>query len=200
MDRKKSLIISVAMLAVFAVILTIGVLTENKGKNNIAEPTPTASSIDEQKTEQDTESKETSEEAPVNNEPSEPQILTIDNCAELADILQLKNPEDVSVKTFAEKYKNQTIEFDANIVSVTNYKDYDTRYDILISSGDYNESTMYGPNFKFENVNTADMDIDDLFLPDYISVGNNIHVVAEVEGYDESSGIFELDPVSVQKR
>lgn len=200
MDRKKSLIISVAMLAVFAVILTIGVLTENKGKNNIAEPTPTASSIDEQKTEQDTESKETSEEAPVNNEPSEPQILTIDNCAELADILQLKNPEDVRVKTFAEKYKNQTIEFDANIVSVTNYKDYDTRYDILISSGDYNESTMYGPNFKFENVNTADMDIDDLFLPDYISVGNNIHVVAEVEGYDESSGIFELDPVSVQKR
>ena len=119
------------------------------------------------------------------------------------DILVVEHIEKrYDLRNFAEKYKNQIIEFDACITYLTNHGDNDTRYDLLLSAGDYvDENTVNpGPIFKFEDVNTYGMGIEDLYLPDYISIGSNIHVTAEIQSFSENEGVFFLNPVKVIPR
>lgn len=132
--------------------------------------------------------------APVSNN------LTVDNCPELAAMLNNKADIDPSYSAFATKYKGQIIEFDGRIDHVMNHGNYDTRYDILLSAGDYNPNSMRGPAFKFEDVACYDMDLDTLFLEDEIWVGRNVHIVAYVKNYNSNSGLFFLDPISVEGR
>ncbi len=128
--------------------------------------------------------------------------LTIDNCEDFANILKCSSEFDSSYSTFAETYIGQTIEFNGCITYLTNHGDYNTRYDILISAGDYvNADTANpGPIFKFEDVGLNDLGIKDLYLPDYVSVGNNISIQAIVIEFDENSGIFKLAPVLIESR
>lgn len=127
-------------------------------------------------------------------------ILTIENCSELSEILSLKDPADQRIKIFADKYSGKKIKFDANILYVGNHETYKTRYDISISAGDYSETSLVGPNFQFVDVNVSNLGIKDLYLPDYIAMGNNICVIAEVKGYDDTTQIFELTPIEVTQR
>ena len=128
-------------------------------------------------------------------------VLTVKNSEDLKALLEVRDPGDPYVSEFAEKYDDREIEFDACIVSILNHEDYDTRYDILIYVGDYEgEGFGYGPSFQFEDVGVYDLGVDDLYLPDYISEGRNVHVVAKVDEYEESSQLFKLDPVSVTAR
>lgn len=128
-------------------------------------------------------------------------VLTVENSEDLKALLEVRDPGDPYVSEFAEKYDDREIEFDACIVSILNHEDYDTRYDILIYVGDYEgEGFGYGPSFQFEDVGVYDLGVDDLYLPDYISEGKNMHVVAKVDEYEESSQLFKLDPVSVTAR
>lgn len=136
------------------------------------------------------------------SEQVEDTILTIDNCEDFASIL-LKDAEvDSSYSDFAEAYKGRTIEFDGCITYLTNHDNYDTRYDILLSAGDYaNEDTAnLGPVFKFEDVNTLNLGIEDLFLPEFVNIGNNVHVIAEIKSFNSDTGLFFLNPVSVTER
>lgn len=128
-------------------------------------------------------------------------VLTVENSEDLKALLEVRDPGDPYVSEFAEKYDDREIEFDACIVSILNHEDYDTRYDILIYVGDYEgEGFGYGPSFQFEDVGVYDLGVDDLYLPDYISEGRNIHVVARVDEYEDRSQLFKLDPVSVTAR
>lgn len=126
--------------------------------------------------------------------------LTAENCPELADLLQLKDPMDPSVSAFAEEYKDKTVEFDGCIWSILNHGDYNTQYDILIGAGDFDPNVAYGPSFQFVDVNTSDMELDSLFLDEVLAAEDNVHVIAKVCEYDEDTGLFELDPVSVEVR
>lgn len=128
-------------------------------------------------------------------------ILTVDNSPELAAILSLKADMDQSYADFAEAHKNQVIEFNGCITYLTNHDNYDTRYDLLISAGDYvDENTANpGPTFKFKDVGVYDLG-DGLTLADYIKVGSNVRIQAKVRSYNSDTGLFELDPVSVEAR
>lgn len=128
-------------------------------------------------------------------------ILTVDNSPELAAILSLKADMDQSYADFAEAHKNQVIEFEGCITYLTNHDNYDTRYDLLISAGDYvDENTANpGPTFKFKDVGAYDLG-DGLTLADYIKVGSNVRIQAKVRSYNSDTGLFELDPVSVEAR
>ncbi len=141
------------------------------------------------------QSKEPVEEPTVKDE-----TLTIDNCEELSSVLQLKDSADPSVKEFADKYKGQKIEFDGRIDYVTQHENYKTRYDLLMSSGDYDENTQLGPTFQFSDVGLQELGIKDLYLPAFVKVGSNVKIVAEVKTYNEDSGLFILKPVSIQER
>lgn len=144
-----------------------------------------------------TNSSETAGDKPEQSE----NITTINN-EELVAVMAVKNEYDPIVGEFVEKYKGQTIEFDGCLILVENHENYDTRYDILLSAGDYvNEETVNpGPLFKMEDVNNTDMGISDLYLPDFVSVGSNVHVVAKIVEYDSDRGLFMLDPVLVEAR
>ena len=71
-----------------------------------------------------------------------------------------------------------------------------TRFDYLVSAGDYDPDHMIGPAFKFEDVNYYDLNTD----LEAVSVGLNVYIVAEVEYFDSNSEFFYLDPVSVTGR
>ncbi len=128
-------------------------------------------------------------------------ILTTENCQEFASILTLKADMDPLYGEFAEKYKGRVVEFDGCITYLTNHGDYKTRYDLLLSAGDYvNEDTQNaGPNFRFSNVGIYELG-DGLVIADYIKIGGNVHVVAKVEGYNSNTGIFDLHLSSIDAR
>jgi hypothetical protein len=132
--------------------------------------------------------------------PEEPENLTIENCADLFTILELKNEFDQKIKDFAKEYVGQTIEFDGHIGYINNHGSYKTRYDILIGAWDYSEETFSGPNFQFSDVGIHDLGLSDLFLPDFVTMGSNIHIIAKVVKYNEMSGLFILDPVLIGPR
>lgn len=146
------------------------------------------------------ETSETDSEFVSTEEPAV-DILTVDNSPELAAMLSLKADMDQSYADFAEAYKNQVIKFDGCITYLTNHDNYDTRYDLLISAGDYvDENTANpGPTFKFKDVGVYDLG-DGLTLADYIKVGSNVRIQAKVRSYNSDTGLFELDPVSVEAR
>lgn len=118
----------------------------------------------------------------------------------MANLLQLKDPADPSVKDFANKYKGKIIEFDGRIDYLTQHENYKTRYDILVSAGEYDENTQIGPTFQFSDVGLQELGIKDLYLPEFVKVGSNIRIVSKVETYNEDTGIFRLSPISIQER
>lgn len=128
------------------------------------------------------------------------EILTVDNCKELAEILSTKDESDPLIKEFAQKYAGRTIEFDGNTAYVSNHGNYKTRFDYLIYAGDYSKTTFSGPNFQFRDVNYNDLHLTGDNVPDTFGVGLNIHIIATVEEYSETSGLFQLKPVSIKMR
>ncbi|WP_347223666.1 DUF4839 domain-containing protein, partial [Bacteroides congonensis] len=149
---------------------------------------------EEKTTPEETQSSET-EEPPVPN-------LTVNNCEELATMLAVEAEIDSLYSEFAEAHKESVIEFDGCITYIVNHDDYDTRYDILLSAGDYidDDTVNPGPVFKFEDVNTMNLGIEDLFLPEFVKAGSNIHVVAKVKNFNEDTGLFFLEPVTITER
>lgn len=135
--------------------------------------------------------------APEVSEPApEKETLTVGNNADLAALLVGTDCGEDTVGVFARKYRGQTIEFDANIGAMNKHDDYDTRYDFLVLSGDYSETTSNGgPNFQFRDVGTLDLHLTGSNVPDSIGAGTNLHVVARVGEYIDRQCLFLLDPV-----
>ena len=134
-------------------------------------------------------------------EAEEGEVITVDNNEEFAELLNLGDPGDPKVKKFASKYAFRTIEFDGNIAHMMNHGDYTTRYDFLIAPWDYSETSISGPSFKFEDINVVwDLNLIGDNVPDTIGIGDNLHFVAKIINYDETSQLFYLDPVSTEVR
>lgn len=138
----------------------------------------------------------------LSNEEVVKEIFTVENCEELANILSIKAEIDPAYTEFSKKYKGKIIEFNGCIVHVTNHEDYDTRYDILLSAGDYvDENTVNsGPIFKLEDVGVYDLGLSELYMPNFVSIGSNIVIRAEVKEFSNEKGVFELDPLSISER
>ncbi len=115
-------------------------------------------------------------------------------------LMLFKEKQNQSVGEFAKKYSGRTIEFDGNIAYMMKHEDFKTRFDILIYVGDYSETTAVGPSFKFEDVNISDLHLTGSKIPEYIEEGQNYHIIAKVEKYDEKSELFFLEPISTEIR
>lgn len=153
---------------------------------------------DENVVEADTESnynKSKSDEASetTSNE-ADSTIITEKNNPEFAAVLMTQNELDPVVKEFADKYSLRTIEFDGYISDVTQFKDYETRLNVLVFVGDYRTENLYGPNIQLENIGTVEYD----WVKD--AINQNVHVTAKVMEYRESSGLLILNPISIEKR
>lgn len=126
--------------------------------------------------------------------------LTPENNAEFAAILELGDYCSADIATFAQKYAGSTVEFDASIGSMGPHGNAKTRYDILLTGGDFSETVALGPAFLFRDVNTT----YDLHYsgetPDTVGVGDNLRVTAEILSYEERSCLFLLEPVATSFR
>jgi hypothetical protein len=145
----------------------------------------------------DTDDKSPNDTASDSNQ----EILTVENNEDFAAVLAVKNKGDSLIGDFAKKYVGRTIEFDGYIAYMEHHKDYKTRYDILIYAGNYGETTFSGPNFHFENVSVvSDLNLNGSNIPDTIGMGQNLHITAVVEEYNENTELFLLEPVSTEIR
>ena len=127
-------------------------------------------------------------------------IINASNNAEFAEILTLSDPFDNKIQSFANTHTGQNIEYDGNVTSILHHGDYKTRYDYLVLAGDYNPNSAIGPSFQFENVNYNDLNLTGDNVPDSLVEGTNIHIIAKIQEYDPSTGLFKLDPISVKLR
>lgn len=130
-------------------------------------------------------------------EPEKEENLTIENCEDLALILSCTSETDSSYSSFASKYNGKIIEFDGNIFYLTTHENYKTRYEMLLSVGDYDEEHRIGPDFKFDEIATYEIDYGDL---DSVSAGTNVHIIAEVVYFDSDSYLFYLEPIAISVR
>ncbi|WP_346845820.1 DUF4839 domain-containing protein [uncultured Rothia sp.] len=190
----QAIIAGVVIVLILALIFVIGIFTENRQETSAPASVAPSSALEQPST-------STMTPAPT---PTESPVITVENNANFAKIMS--TPEDCSevYAEFTEKYAGQTIEFDGSIAYLAPHGDYKTRDDILIMAGDYRETNLTGPQFKYEDVNVATQ----LHFPvndsgKSIGKGDSLHFVAKVERYEtdpNKSCIFYLEPVSTTRR
>lgn len=181
----------ILILITLAMFIMVGCSSEKQEEN-------TTNSIDNSVTAQETEIEETEEPEIVEEKDS---ALTVETNEDFASLMSSKDNNSLYLE-FANQYKGQTIEFNAHIDYVTNHDKYDTRYDILLSGGDWvDENTVSpGPLFKIEDKNTYGLGLDGLYLPDWVKVGTNIKVTATIVKFNENAGFMAINPISISER
>lgn len=108
---------------------------------------------------------------------------------------------DPFISEFAKKYAGKTIRFDGYVADMTPHENYNTRFDLLIYTGNTGESSGNALSFKFEDINiTSDLKLTGSNIPENISKGQNLRITAKVEEYKEASGLFFLKPISTEIR
>ena len=155
--------------------------------------------VEENKTEVPTEvSTEAAPTESLSTAPTTPEPIgdiTVNNSEEFRRILS-GEADDSECAAFVRKYAGRNIVFKGSIDYCDFHGDYNTRFDYLLSGGDYNENSQVGPTFKFEDVNYLDLHTS---IPE-VTVGLNVMITAEIESFDINTGIFYLDPVSLTAR
>lgn len=133
--------------------------------------------------------------------PAPVEILTIDNNEDLARLLFVGDSCGQEVADFAAKHKGQTIQFDGHVGAMGPHGTYNTRFDILISPRDFDESDGRGPSFQFQDVSFYDLGFTGLNSPDSVGPLDKLRVTAVVEEFDPNYGcLLFLDPVSTESR
>lgn len=130
-----------------------------------------------------------------------PTALTAKTSKDLATLLKVGDGCDPPVKAFVTKYAGQDIEFDGSVSAQRPHADpADTRHDYLIGTGDKGANSAIGPNFKFENVSVKDLHLTGSNTPESPKLGDKLHIVAEVDSYNDEQCILFLIPVSTAIR
>lgn len=155
----------------------------------------TTNNINEDNQESESQPIEKATEEIENSE--EEEVITVENNEDFRKLLSLKNEFDPFIGEFSEKYYGKTIEFNGNIGNIqnfsTNSKVYKTRFNVLVLGGDFDPNSASGPNFRFINISASK-------LPKGIFQGEQIRIKAKVGTFNENNGLFELDPISIEKR
>jgi hypothetical protein len=101
---------------------------------------------------------------------------------------------------FATEHEGRTVAFDGSIRHMASYGDDQTRYDFLLGPGDKGPQTTDGPNFKYEDVNTGNLQLTGKQVPATVAVGDKFRFVAEVIEFNTVQCLFRLAPVSTETR
>lgn len=125
------------------------------------------------------------------------EVLTVDNCSELASILSNSSEMDPSYESFSQKYRGSIIKFNGRIDYISNHDNYDTRYDFLVSAGDYDPDHQIGPTFKLENISSSNFSS---VKSNSLVIGDNVVISATVGTYDAEHGIFYLEYPEISDR
>jgi hypothetical protein len=201
MKSKHNFVPFLAMPVLLLLSLACGSSTSPTLVATSAPPVDSGSQLQEQPTQQaSTTPIPTLELVPTLQLTPAQEILTIENNEDMAALFKVGD-FDPFISEFAEKYSGRIIQFDGYIAYMTPHDGYETRFDLLIYTGNYGESSGNALSFKFEDVNiVSDLKLTGSSIPEHISEGRNLRITAEVEGYNEVSGLFFLKPVSTELR
>lgn len=185
----------VALLIAFALIM--GVL-EGDDPSNEPSPSPAASHATEPSEHQpsapDAVEGETSGIDAAS--PSEDEIVTAEDSHDFAALLTVGDYCSEQVATFASDYAGRTVQFDGSIDALGPHGEYDTRYDFLISAGEFSEtSSNGGPAFQVRDAGTFDLHLTGDESPETVGVGDNLRITAEVDRYIPEQCLLLLEPV-----
>ncbi|MGL5329234.1 MAG: DUF4839 domain-containing protein [Peptostreptococcaceae bacterium] len=138
------------------------------------------------------------EEAPLKEESAkeevkEPEIYTIDNCPDMVKFVKAYDSE--FLKEFAEKYSGKTIQFNGAVDIFEKHPKYNTRYEALLRTCDYDPNKVQGPTIK-----TWDFYINDDRSFSNLEEGNNVIITAKVKDYNEDNGLFRVYLEKVESR
>ena len=201
-------LIGAALLLSLFIVLILAIFQDNK--LTTASSSATSTTIVEKTSEQTDEPspKETSTvstnittsspsttEAPATSSSPSTNIITVENNEEFKILLQTDDQN--TIKDFIQKYKGQTIEFDGHIANLLKIK---SKYDILIYAGDYHPDEATGPNFKFVEISLISNPVFKPFNGENIRKGQNVHIKAEVGGYNSTQDLIFLSPIEVSPR
>lgn len=194
---RKQIAIGAGVVVVMVGILAVGVALE--GDDDVAEAESAAAVIEEPAEPVDLPPAiraDTPSDVPVAVGP-----LTAATNPDLAGLLQLTDTCSPSIAGFAATYAGQTIQFDGHIGDLANYESYDTRYVVLLSSGDFDESNPVGPNFQYRDINlVSDPNWTGPNIPDGIEVNDKFRFTSTVKLYEEQSCLLLLEPVATEAR
>lgn len=102
---------------------------------------------------------------------------------------------------FAKEYRGATLVFDGSVDYHAYYENYKTRFNILVSYGDYSETSQVGPTFRFKDVNALELTGESYYgIPYFTETGDNVHITGKIEEFNPNTGIFELSPGLVKAR
>ncbi|VJR40016.1 DNA/RNA-binding protein [Streptococcus pneumoniae] len=132
--------------------------------------------------------------------PAQSAVITTENNEEFKALLQ--TDDSSAITNFIQKYKGQVIEFDGHIADIAHYKNYKTKFDMLIYGGNYlgAEQAPSGPNFKFVNITTVSNAAFNSFNGENISKGQNVHIKAQIGNYNSTQDLVYLSPIEVSPR
>ncbi len=159
-------------------------------------------------------------EAPAESDPGEldppdgaaaDEVLTVDNCPELAAMMAVHGETDPSYEAFADTCYGKVIEFDGSIDYMDNHSTYNSfngstsvseyEYDVLVSYGDYHADSQTGPTMRIENVSSRKLGYDvSKDLPDFMEIGSDVRIRVRVGSYNADTGIFTMYLESITAR
>lgn len=130
-----------------------------------------------------------------------PSAITTENNEAFASVLEIRDYCSDEIATFAENSAGETIQFDGSIDAMNPHGSSSTRYDLLLSVGDFSETeSSGGPVFQFRDQSMGDLNLTGSNVPDSIGVGDKLHVTAQVKEFVPGQCLLLLDPVETQIR
>lgn len=155
--------------------------TTEEGSIDNSEDSTEDGGSESETTDNDTSSSETAE-------PTTEQIignLTIENCPDLKEIMETKEPKEEQLKAFSDKYRLKNLEFDGCVLSKS------SEFGVRIGYGNYVDSwPAIGPE-----MNTYDPLMDQSYVYDKVNLsdfheGDNVHVVISIKPYRDNVPIY----------
>lgn len=105
------------------------------------------------------------------------------------------NLTDNAYASYFNAIKGEIIEFDGCINLMELREGYDTRYELILSYGDFSEESVSGPYMKIN-----DIAYNDKLNNNVLGAGTNVKVTARVDKYDLEKSYLILEPISVEAR
>jgi hypothetical protein len=183
-----------------AVLLIVGLIV-----NGIISERTGVDASDDGQSQVATATATTSASASASTDPSGPEAtasagpenatVTRENNTEFSALLALTDYCDPSIAAFADKYRDQTVEFDGYVGAINNHEDASTRYDILIGAGNFSETSAPGPAFQFRDVHTTTDLHSSGNVPETIGVGTEMGVAARIGEYEPASCLLLREPI-----
>lgn len=121
-----------------------------------------------------------------------PDVLTADNCEELAALLKAEYVDPDKAKSFVENYKWKKINFDCLVYYIEGISGYTTRYKYTLVPGT-GMNDIGATFFVLENVGFYDFHLAKENKPSSLPIGSKLNLTAEVESFDGINII--IDPV-----